>query len=303
MSLAVGVHASKRRNTLCHVDSKEKAARRNTITCPTPQPSPSPSNAQKPEHFDVADRRRRHLRRRRRLSPHQAVPGHELRRPRGAGKLRRHVAHAPLSRHPLRQRPLHLRLSLQAVDRRADRDRGGDPGLHGRGDRGERPRPAHPLRPQDRLGRLVERGQSLDASRPRAPTPARRCASRPTSCGCARATTGTPRATRPSGRAWTTFKGRIVHPQTWPEDLDYKGKNVVVIGSGATAATLIPAMAGDCGHVTMLQRSPTYFIPGAQRQRPRRHAARAADRRDLDPRDRAPQDPARSGRLHPPLVR
>lgn len=58
------------------------------------------------------------------------------------------------------------------------------------------------------------------------------------------------------------FGGRVVHPQTWPEDLDYKGKNVVVIGSGATAATLIPAIADDCAHVTMLQRSPTYFIPG-----------------------------------------
>jgi cation diffusion facilitator CzcD-associated flavoprotein CzcO len=58
------------------------------------------------------------------------------------------------------------------------------------------------------------------------------------------------------------FKGRIVHPQTWPDDLDYKGRNVVVIGSGATAATLIPAMAADCGHVTMLQRSPTYFRTG-----------------------------------------
>jgi cation diffusion facilitator CzcD-associated flavoprotein CzcO len=59
-----------------------------------------------------------------------------------------------------------------------------------------------------------------------------------------------------------TFKGRIVHPQTWPEDLDYAGKNVVVIGSGATAATLIPAIAPACGHVTMLQRSPTYFLTG-----------------------------------------
>ena len=59
-----------------------------------------------------------------------------------------------------------------------------------------------------------------------------------------------------------TFKGTIVHPQTWPTDLDYTGKNVVVIGSGATAATLIPAMAEDVGHVTMLQRSPTYFRTG-----------------------------------------
>jgi len=58
------------------------------------------------------------------------------------------------------------------------------------------------------------------------------------------------------------FQGRIVHPQKWPQDLDYTGKRVVVIGSGATAATLIPAIANECAHVTMLQRSPTYFIPG-----------------------------------------
>lgn len=56
------------------------------------------------------------------------------------------------------------------------------------------------------------------------------------------------------------FDGPIVHPQTWPEDLDYAGKRVVVIGSGATAATLIPALATDAAHVTMLQRSPTFFF-------------------------------------------
>ena len=56
-----------------------------------------------------------------------------------------------------------------------------------------------------------------------------------------------------------TFTGRIVHPQQWPDDLDYTGKRVIVIGSGATAATLIPAIADACEHVTMLQRSPTYF--------------------------------------------
>ncbi|MBX3506368.1 MAG: NAD(P)/FAD-dependent oxidoreductase, partial [Parvibaculum sp.] len=66
----------------------------------------------------------------------------------------------------------------------------------------------------------------------------------------------------PEWKDMEKFKGRIVHPQTWPEDIDLKGKNVVVIGSGATAATLVPAIAGDCGHVTLLQRSPTYFIPG-----------------------------------------
>ncbi|HEX4181020.1 MAG TPA: NAD(P)/FAD-dependent oxidoreductase [Caulobacteraceae bacterium] len=56
------------------------------------------------------------------------------------------------------------------------------------------------------------------------------------------------------------FKGRIVHPQQWPEDLDHAGKTVVVIGSGATAVTLVPAMAETAGHVTMLQRSPTYVV-------------------------------------------
>jgi len=59
-----------------------------------------------------------------------------------------------------------------------------------------------------------------------------------------------------------TYKGRIVHPQTWPDDLDYQDKTVLVIGSGATAATLIPAMAPDCAHITMLQRSPTWFRAG-----------------------------------------
>src|SRR5690349_5278621 len=56
------------------------------------------------------------------------------------------------------------------------------------------------------------------------------------------------------------FKGRIVHPQKWTGDVDYAGKRVVVIGSGATAITLVPAMAAKAAHVTMLQRSPTYII-------------------------------------------
>ena len=56
------------------------------------------------------------------------------------------------------------------------------------------------------------------------------------------------------------FAGQVVHPQFWPEDLAYAGKRVLVIGSGATAMTLVPAMAGEAGHVTMLQRSPTYVV-------------------------------------------
>jgi cation diffusion facilitator CzcD-associated flavoprotein CzcO len=54
------------------------------------------------------------------------------------------------------------------------------------------------------------------------------------------------------------FKGQCIHPQHWPEGLNYKGKRVVVIGSGATAVTLIPSMADDTAHITMLQRSPSY---------------------------------------------
>jgi cation diffusion facilitator CzcD-associated flavoprotein CzcO len=72
------------------------------------------------------------------------------------------------------------------------------------------------------------------------------------------------------------YRGRIVHPQTWPEDLDYQDKTVLVIGSGATTATLVPAIAGDCRHVTVLQRSPTYFWTG-------RNANEVADMlRELD---------------------
>ena len=56
------------------------------------------------------------------------------------------------------------------------------------------------------------------------------------------------------------FAGRVIHPQHWPADLDYAGRRVVVIGSGATAVTLVPAMAERAAHVTMLQRSPTYIV-------------------------------------------
>ena len=64
----------------------------------------------------------------------------------------------------------------------------------------------------------------------------------------------------PSFEGRERFGGQIVHPQHWPEDLDYAGKRVVVIGSGATAVTLVPAMAEQAAHVTMLQRSPSYVV-------------------------------------------
>jgi len=54
------------------------------------------------------------------------------------------------------------------------------------------------------------------------------------------------------------YKGDVIHPQHWPENYDYSGKRVVIIGSGATAVTLVPAMTDKAAHVIMLQRSPTY---------------------------------------------
>ena len=72
------------------------------------------------------------------------------------------------------------------------------------------------------------------------------------------------------------FAGPVVHPQHWPEDLDTAGKRVAVIGSGATAATLVPALAETAGHVTIVQRTPTYYFP-----RPKEHEL-AALLRPLD---------------------
>ena len=65
---------------------------------------------------------------------------------------------------------------------------------------------------------------------------------------------------QPHWEGMERFRGLVIHPQQWPEDLDLAGKRVIVIGSGATAATVIPAIAGTAKHVTMLQRSPTYFF-------------------------------------------
>ena len=66
----------------------------------------------------------------------------------------------------------------------------------------------------------------------------------------------------PDWAGMETFRGPIVHPETWPEDLDYAGKSVIVIGSGSTAATLVPAIAQDCKDVTIVQRSPTFYRTG-----------------------------------------
>jgi cation diffusion facilitator CzcD-associated flavoprotein CzcO len=80
----------------------------------------------------------------------------------------------------------------------------------------------------------------------------------------------------PEWEGMDDYQGTIVHPQTWPEDLPYQGKRVLIIGSGATTATLAPAIAAECEMVTVLQRSPTYFWTG-------RNANEVADMlRELD---------------------
>ncbi|MFM8845544.1 MAG: flavin-containing monooxygenase, partial [Gammaproteobacteria bacterium] len=67
-------------------------------------------------------------------------------------------------------------------------------------------------------------------------------------------------AYRPSFEGEADFRGQIIHPQFWPENLDYSGKRIVVIGSGATAVTLVPALAEKAAHVTQLQRTPSYVV-------------------------------------------
>ena len=122
-------------------------------------------------------------------------------------------------------------------------------------------RRADPLRPPRGARRVVLDERALDGRPPSAATPASTVT---ITAGFLFMCTGyyrydegyTPEfAGRRALRAAT-----VVHPQHWPEDLDYAGKRVVVIGSGATAVTLVPAMAEQAAHVTMLQRSPTYII-------------------------------------------
>ena len=115
-----------------------------------------------------------------------------------------------------------------------------------------------------RARRVVQRHGHLDRAR----HPRRRAGrwSPAASCGRAAATTATTRAISPHFDGvddFTAAGGTVVHPQHWPADLDYEGKRVIVVGSGATAVTLVPAMAmGEhaASHVTMLQRSPTYIL-------------------------------------------
>ncbi len=190
------------------------------------------------------------------------LPGTSLCRARNTGELRRHLVDPSLSRHPLRQRSAHLRLQLQALGRPADR---------------ERRRDSSPTWARS-SPRTVS--TSISATSTRFLSANWSSAEKLWTVEATRTDTGEAllftcnflwmcqgyyrhsEGYTPEWKDMDKYKGRIVHPQTWPEDLETKGKNIVVIGSGATAATLLPAIADDCGHIVMLQRSPTYFRTG-----------------------------------------
>ncbi len=185
--------------------------------------------------FRRADRRRRPVRHRRGLSPAAANVRARASPSSKAATHRRHLGPVPLSRHPLRLRHVHARLFVQAVDRGRRRSpTGRDPELCPR-DRGrERHRQEDPLQPSGQAGVVVVAPTRAGRSRPNAGS-ARAAPSRalhlqfPVHVLAAITTTRT--ATRRSSRARDNFAGQIVHPQKWPEDLDYAGKRVVVIGA------------------------------------------------------------------------
>ena len=168
----------------------------------------------------------------------------------------------PLSRRPFRLGHVHARLPVPPLARRqGHRRRALHPQLHPRDRRRVRRRQRDPLRPPGEARLVVDRRRALDrGSRNR--EIAEKTVARFT-CNFLYLCTGYYDYEAGYTPEWTgveRFRGQIVHPQKWPEDLDYEGKRVVVIGSGATAVTLVPAMAERAAHVTMLQRSPTYVV-------------------------------------------
>ena len=189
------------------------------------------------------------------------LPRPPLRHPREPRGDRRHVGPVPLSRRALRLRHVHAGLRFKPwtdakslADGPAIRDYIVDTAVE------------HGIDRQIRFGHKVVRADwsSADArwTLEIEHAPMQRRASR-LSCNFLLACSGYYRYTEghaPEFPGAADFRGRLVHPQFWPADLDYAGKRVVVIGSGATAVTLVPEMARTAAHVTMLQRSPTYVL-------------------------------------------
>ena len=219
----------------------------------------------------------------------EQMPGSHLRDPRGDGELRRDVVDAPLPRGALGQRPLHLRLPLQALDRRPDRDGRRDPRLPGRGDRRERPRPS-----TSATGTTItaaswssdENRWTLEADA--GSTPASRSAS-------VRLPLDVPGLLPPRrglharvARHSSASRARVVHPQTLargPRPRTASGSSSSARGRRRPRSSR--RSPTDAAHVTMLQRSPTYFFIGREPNDSADHAARPRDPRGVDPRDRA----------------
>ena len=220
------------------------------------------------------------------LPPPGELPGQDLRDPRGARRDRRHLGPVPLSGHPLGLGHVHARLLVPAVDgRQGDRRRPVDPRATS-----ARRRASTASTARIRFGHRVGARRVVDA-RTRA---GRSTAERTDTGDAVRLTCGFlfmcsgyyhyDEGYTPEFAGRRALRRPIVHPQHWPEDLDYAGKRVVVIGSGATAVTLVPAMAEQAAHVTMLQRSPSYIVslpasdPIAQPRPPRPARARLPTR-------------------------
>ena len=197
----------------------------------------------------------------------------------------------PLPRDPLGLRHVHLRVPVPGVARAGGPGRRAQhPRLPGRHRRGGRHRPAHPV-PDPGAGRLVVLA-SRRAGRCRCRSGRTRPRGRYT-CSFLWICSGYydyEHPHRPTFAGESDFEGTIVHAQLWPADLDWDGKRVVVVGSGATAVTLVPALAARAGSVTMLQRSPTWMTA-----RPSTDRVADALRRRL-PAGRGPPDPARAQR-------
>ena len=208
-------------------------------------------------------RRRRHLRHRRGLPHHRAQPAADLHHPGTARADRRHLGFVPLPRRALRQQHLHAELSVRAVDpggRR--RRRRAHPRIPGRHRAQVRHRPPHPVQQPRALARTGIRPPTPGRSPCEQDGGRRHYRSRFVFFGSGYYNYD--EGYTPDFPGIERFGGTVVHPQHWPEDLDYTGKKVVVIGSGATAMTLIPALAERAGKVTMLQRSPTYLISASK---------------------------------------
>ena len=174
----------------------------------------------------------------------------DVRDPRGARRARRHLGPVPLSRASART-PTCTRSATRSSRGRTPKSIADGPSIldyvRDTAARARRraARSASATASCAPSGRPTEARWTVEAERTRHRRDA--SSSPAASCSCAAATTATTRATRPSSRAPSASAAQIVHPQHWPEDLDYAGKRVVVIGSGATAVTLVPAMAESAG--------------------------------------------------------